>query len=88
MKGEFIVLGSSGIFIRGVFVGSDEVVRNYDQRERINYVNLIIIGVDAYKVTSAEDYRDRLAFGDIVTFSLRVRAYNSQVYLNGELVDE
>ena len=88
MKGEFIVLGSQGLFINGIFVGADENIRVYDQKERLSYIYLVAVGSNAYKINSDHDYRDRLAFGDVVTFAIRTRAFNNQVYYNGDLVDE
>ena len=88
MKGVFIDLGYKGLFINGVFVGADENIRIYDQKERLSYSYLVTVGSNAYKINSDHDYRGRLAFGDVVTFAIRTRAFNNQVYYNGDLVDE
>lgn len=73
-----------GQFLRGIYVGSDV----YERNDKKNYVYLIAIGSDAYRVTSDKDFSGSLAFGDLVCFRIRTRAFNNQVYYNGDLIDE
>lgn len=60
----------------------------FERNDRKSYVYLVAIGSNAYRVTSDKDFSGNLAFGDLVVFRIRTRAFNNQVYYNGDLIDE
>lgn len=77
-----------GIFLNGICVDARERKREFDGKVTVNYSYLVMIDGDAFKVTSDNDYRNDVKFGDEVTFKVRIRAYNGTIYYNGDLIDE
>lgn len=77
-----------GVFISGILVDKSERKREFDGKVTINYSYLLVVDGDPFKVTSDNDYRDRIEFGDYVTFKCRIRSYNNNIYYNGDLIEE
>lgn len=77
----------SGIFLVGTYVGNKEVVRkdNNTGVESVKYQYLIVQDVESYRVTSDYDYRDKLVFGDEVTFEVIPNVFNNRLYFRGVL---
>lgn len=85
-KGDIM---EEGIVLTGIFISSETKVRrydNYDNGDKVSYIYLVVIGSDAFKVSSDYDYRSTISFGDRVSFKVRCRAFNNSVYYNGELI--
>lgn len=76
------------MYLKGIFCGFNVEERNNpDGTFSRRYQYLVADGADPYTVTSEKNYSDKLQFGDEVMFSISVRAWNSRVYLNGELLE-
>lgn len=78
----------NGFFVKGFLSGMDrKVYRQDDGTLKDRYIYLVVCGVDAYRVTSDQDYTDSVTLGQEVTFMIRCRAFNNSVYYTGgELV--
>ena len=74
--------------MRGVFVGYDNAVKSFGEKETITHYYLIVDGTDSYKISSDKQYNDKIAFGDLVTFKIKPRAYNNTIYYNGVLYED
>ena len=75
-----------GIVLTGIFISSETKVRRNDNVDKVSYIYLVVIGSDAFKVSSDYDYRSTISFGDRVSFKVRCRAFNNSIYYNGELI--
>lgn len=73
----------AGIYIQGLFVASASKLR--DKEVRYEYV--LLNGTETYKITSSEDYTDKLAMGDLSVFKVSVNVWNNKAYFSsGKLI--
>ena len=82
---------SEGVYVCGIFAGHEiKEKKNYNDGtvSGIKHVYLIVIGANGYKITSENDYSDRIHFGDLVQFIVKLNAFNNNVYLSGDLVED
>lgn len=78
----------SGFFVKGILSGMDcKQYRADDGTFKNRYIYLVVCGVEAYRITSDQDFAGSLAMGDEVTFRVKCRGFNNAVYYTGgELV--
>lgn len=76
-----------GIFIVGIYIGSETRERETDGVKKLVHYNLVTIGTEPYRIRSDQDYSGRLKFGDEVQFKVRVNAFNGNAYYSGSLFE-
>ena len=77
-----------GLIIKGYFCGCDErAFIKEDGSKVVSYTVLISASSDFFRITAKTDYRDLHTFGDEVTFSVRPRIYNGNIYWSGEEIE-
>lgn len=78
----------NGIFVSGILGSATRKERNFDGKNIVNFVYLVLVDDVAIRITSDYDYRERIKFGDEVTFKVTIRSYNNIVYYHGEYITD
>lgn len=76
-----------GLILEGIFAGGTP---NYTKEGKDNgYVYLLVDGgSNSWRVQSDDNIIGKVAFGEIVKFSVRARAWNNVVYFHGDIINE
>lgn len=73
-----------GLSLKGYFCGcTDKEFIDDDGNKKISHSVLISSGSDFFKVKTEKSFQGLHLFGDEVTFSVRPRVYNGNVYWSG-----
>lgn len=77
----------SGLILEGIYAGGTP---NYTKEGKENgFVYLLVDGgSNSWRVQSDDNIINKASFGDVVKFSVRVRAWNNAVYFHGDVINE